>query len=141
MQAQTETRYMISVRGRKARFIWSSTPNKPVKGSVDFTTRVDPSELLWMAEKLNCTVNGNRIMIKDIDSYNRLLLYSAVRSTIKDKLVAEDLAYLILNLSGYDAHYWASALRSVWWKYGDNRHVTRIAKAFKIFFNIGWRPI
>lgn len=136
MQVQAESHRVVSIRGRKARFIWSSTPRKPVKGSIDFVARVDVSELLWIAKSLNCTVNGGKILVPDIDSYNRLLLYSAVRPTVRDRSKAVDLALLILSLSVHDVHYWASAVRSVWWRYGRGSHVSRVARAFKVFFNL-----
>lgn len=133
---QVKASYLIDIRGRIAKFIWSSTSGKPIKGSIDLKVRVEPTELLRLARKLNCTVNNGRIIAPTLDSYNRLLLYSAVRPTIRNGAKAGDLAFLTLTLNGYDVHYWASTIREMWWRHNRYSRLTRIVKAFKLFFDL-----
>jgi len=54
VQSEMEGSFRVRFRKKRVEFIWSSTPRRPVKGSVDLKVRVDPLELLWLAENLGC---------------------------------------------------------------------------------------
>jgi hypothetical protein len=137
LQPRYECNHLVRVKGDRAEFIWSSTPDNPSGGSVDLRVRAEPSELIWLAKNMNCEFDERRILIPSLDAYNRMLLYSAVRSTLRRASDAGDLALLVLALNGYDAHYWASAVRAAWWKYERLRPIRRVARAFKLFFGLG----
>ena len=136
MEAVDKAPYLVNLRRGLAEFIWSSTPRSPTGGSIDLRLRAEPEELLWLAKCLNCEVNENEILPLSLDSYNRLLLYTAVRATLRKGSKISDLALLVQALNRYDVHYWASALRELWWKYERYRPLMRVAKAFKLFFDL-----
>ncbi|MEM3056927.1 MAG: hypothetical protein QW639_06845, partial [Candidatus Bathyarchaeia archaeon] len=62
MEAVDEAPYLVNLRSGLAEFIWSSTPRKPSRGSVDLRLRAEPDELLWLAKDLNCEVDQNEIL-------------------------------------------------------------------------------
>lgn len=136
MQFQTGISFRVRFRKNKAEFLWSSTPERPIRGSVDLRVRVNPLELSWLARNLGCLVESEDVLVPSLDAYNRLLVYACVRPTIKDDEKAVNLALLVLDLNGWDAHYWASRFRELWWKFGLYRPLIRIVKAFKLFFGL-----
>lgn len=129
--------YLIRIRGRTITFIWSSSPNKPLRSSIDLKIRnINPIELAWLAKRLNCIVSDDKIIIPDLNRYNRLLIYACVRMTIRNLEKTKKLAECVLEINSWDAHYWASKFREVWWNSWRIRNVFVIAKAFKLFFQI-----
>jgi hypothetical protein len=132
---------MIELKGDATTFIWSSTPKSPLKSSVDLKVKVPPSELLWLAEKLGCSTKGSRIIVSNLDIYNRLLVYACVRPLIKNIENVKDLTALVLELNNWDALYWASRFRELWWKHGNYKSLLKTAKAFKLFFGLDGGPI
>ncbi|MEM3710057.1 MAG: hypothetical protein QXL46_04025 [Nitrososphaerales archaeon] len=136
MQAQIGIRYLIKFHKSYTEFLWSSTPNNPIKGSVDLRVRFNPLELSWLASNLSCTIDNGSIIAPSLDIYNRLLIYASVRPTLRNNEKAKELALLVLDLNGWDAHYWASRFRELWWKYESYRCLLKVAKAFKLFFGL-----
>lgn len=136
MQSEMEGSFRVRFRKKRVEFIWSSTPRRPVKGSVDLKVRVDPLELLWLAENLGCIAENGGLLVPSLDAYNRLLVYACVRPTIRRGVKARDLALLVLDLNSWDAHYWASRFRELWWRFGLYRPIMRVARAFKLFFGL-----
>ena len=130
-----ETYFSIKL-GKTLTFIWSSTPNTPLKGSVDLKIRQIP-ELPLIAKNMGCQIQNGRIIIPDLDIYNRLLIYACVRISLRSRRKIKDLATLVFELGNLDAHYWASRFRELWWKHGKYRPLLNTAKAFKLFFGLG----
>ncbi len=128
--------YVVRAYGGKVRFIWSSTPRKPLRGSTDLRVGVSFSELLRVAKIMRCQVNGSEIYPLNQDAYNRLLIYACVRPTIKEPNKVLRLAECVAEMGGWDAHYWASAFREIWWLNGNYRSLRKVVRAFKFFFNI-----
>jgi hypothetical protein len=89
-----------------------------------------------LAENLGCSVEGSRISTSHLDFYNRLLVYACVRPTLKSVETIKSLAMLVLELNSWDALYWASRFRELWWEYGKYRHLSKAVKAFKLFFGL-----
>lgn len=137
-QAQQEGKacYMVRFRGDATTFIWSSTPENPLKSSVDLKVRVQPSDLLWLAENLGCPIEDGKILTSHLDLYNRMLVYACVRSTVKSIETARNLAMLILELNSWDALYWASRFRELWWEHRKYRYILKAVRAFKLFFGL-----
>jgi hypothetical protein len=128
--------YLIKAYSKSVKFAWSSNPRKPLKGSTDLKARVSFSELLKLAGKMDCQVNGSEILPLNQDAYNRLLIYACVRATIKKPSETLKLASCVVEMNGWDAHYWASTFRKLWWSGARHRSLRRVVKAFKLFFNI-----
>jgi len=125
---------MVSIRGEVATFVWSSTPDNPSKSAVDLKVKMRPVEVLWLAEQLGCILRQRKVLASNLDIYNRLLIYACVRPTLKDAEKARSLASLVLELNSWDALYWASRFRELWWKHEKFMHLLKAAKAFKLFF-------
>jgi len=139
LQVQSDVCYLIKLSRHSAEFIWSSTPYNPTEGSIDLRvglSRLNPSELFILAENLGCAVKEDEIIPASFDSYNRLLIYACVRPTLRNSSKIMDLAVLVMNLSGWDSHYWASRFRERWWRYRSYRSILKAAKAFKLLFSL-----
>ena len=132
----TQKTYFSIKLGKSMTFIWSSTPDNPLKGSIDLKIRQIP-ELLLIAKSLGGKVQNGRIIIPNLDIYNRLLIYACVRTSLRSGRKIRDLATLVFELSNLDAHYWASRFRELWWRHGKYRLLLNTAKAFKLFFDLG----
>lgn len=128
--------YMIRAYSKTVKFTWSSNPRKPLKGSTDLKARVSFSELLKLARNLGCQVNGPEILPPNQDAYNRLLVYACVRPALKWPREVLSLADCVVKMSGWDALYWASAFRELWWLSCNHRSLRKAIRAFKLFFNI-----
>ena len=132
-----QTKFQIKLVSNKAIFIWSSTPLTPTKSSIDLETNINSNELLLLANELNNpTING-RIYVQNLEQYNRLLVYACVRPSLKKAEYILKLRELVLEMTSWDSHYWASAFRELWWKHGKRRKLQHLVKAFKLFFEIG----
>ena len=126
----------FSIRiGKTLTFIWTSTPNNPLKSSVDLKTRQIP-ELPWLAKNIGCQIQNNRILIPNLDTYNRLLIYACVRLSLRNRIRVKELRKLVFELNNLDAHYWASRLRELWWRHEKYRPLLKTVKAFKLFFGL-----
>jgi len=44
--------------------------------------------------------------------------------------------WLIKGMTGWDAHYWASHFRELWWENRRYRGLLKAVKAFKLFFGL-----
>lgn len=129
--------YVIKAHGRTVKFTWSSSPERPLKGSIDLRARVSFSELLGLARGVHCQVSGSEILPPNLDAYNRLLIYACVRPALKRPTEVLRLADCVAEMSGWDAHYWASAFRELWWSRRNHKGLREAVRAFKLFFNIG----
>jgi len=90
--------------------------------------------LLRLAKELGCEVADLRIIPKDIDPYNRLIIYAAVRPTIASPAKVFELMWFVRGLTSWDAHYWASRFRELWWEHRCYCGLLKAVKAFKLFF-------
>ena len=131
-----QTKYQIKLTKNQATFIWSSTPQTPLKSSIDLKTKINSYELLLLAKEFNSPVDNDRILIQNLEQYNRLLIYACVRPSLKKAESIRKLQAQIFDMTSWDAHYWASAFRELWWKYGRQAELQRLVKAFKLFFEI-----
>ena len=136
-QELLETKYLIKLTKDKATFIWGSTPQKPLRSSIDLKVRINPKELLLLAREFNASVRGDRIFVQDLETYNRLLIYACVRPSLRRNLKSvHRLREQISNMTSWDSHYWASAFRELWWRYGRITKLRNVVKAFRLFFEI-----
>lgn len=127
--------YAVKMRGRSATFIWSPNIQETLKSSVDLEIKTEPTELRWLAEKLGCICQEDKIIVPTLDAYNKIIVYACVRPLAKNAEQARELAMVVLELYSLDAIYWASTFRETWWR-GERKNIRRIAKAFKLFFNL-----
>jgi len=133
----SETKYQIKLAKSKATFIWSSTPQTPLKSSVDLKVRINPNELISLAREFNIPTEKNKIFVQNLDLYNRLLIYACVRPSLRKSVESvRKLEEQIFSMTSFDAHYWASAFRELWWKHGKRIKLQNVVKAFKLFFEI-----
>ena len=128
--------YRIKANGKTIRFIWSSNPTRPLRGSTDLKSRVSFHELLKLAEEMGCQANGSEILLPNQDIYNRLLVYACVRNSLRKPSGVLRLADCVVEMSGWDALYWASAFRKLWWSSSNHRSLRKAVNAFKLFFNV-----
>ena len=124
--------------GKKLRFLWTPMPDKKLGFEEDLVVKAPLDEVIIFAERIGCTYNYDKKWIEcpDIDKYNRVLLFSALRPTIKDRDSINLSMYIISNFEGIHAHYWASRIREEWWSYKSYRKLYKIIKAFKLFFGL-----
>jgi hypothetical protein len=59
-----------------------------------------------------------------------------VRAAIEKPSEVLKLANCVVEMNSWDAHYWASAFRKLWWSGTSYRNLRQAVKAFKLFFNI-----
>ncbi|MEM3550643.1 MAG: hypothetical protein QXV01_06080 [Candidatus Bathyarchaeia archaeon] len=134
-QQETKLSYIVDFRGETTIFAWSSTQEEKLKSSVDLKVKTKPPEILCLAENLGCLFGQRKVFASNLDVYNRLLIYACVRPTVKSVEKAATLATLVLEINSYDAQYWASRFRELWWRHGNYKHLLKAVKAFKLFFN------
>lgn len=136
-QELSETKYLVKLTKNKATFIWGSTPQKPLKSSIDLKTRINPKELLLIAKEFSIPIEGDKILVQNLELYNRLLIYACVRPSLRKNVESiRKLGEQIFDMTSWDAHYWASAFRELWWRYGKRAKLRNVVKAFKLFFGI-----
>jgi len=85
---------------------------------------------------MGCSVNKDIVVIHNLDVYNRLIIYAWVRSTLRDPKAAKRLALLVMDINSWDALYWASRLRELYWNREEYSKRLKLAKAFKLFFGL-----
>jgi len=136
LEEELQIKYQIKLNKNKVTFIWSSTPQTPLKASIDLKTKINPNELLFFTKKFDNLVYNDKILVQNLDQYNRLLIYACVRPSLKKIESIYKLRALILNMTSWDAHYWASAFRETWWKNGKRVKLRHLIKAFILFFEI-----
>lgn len=129
-------RYVVRLAGKTATFLWSSSPDATLKSSVDLKVKSHLSEILWLAKNMGCSSEDNMIFVRNLDAYNRLIIYAWIRSTVKKPETAKKLASLVLDINSWDALYWASRLRELYWNREKYSRRLRLAKAFKLFFGL-----
>ncbi len=129
-------RYFIKIKGNTATFLWSSSPDTPLKSSVDLKVKRHLTEVLWLAKNMGCSVNKDIVVIHNLDVYNRLIIYAWVRSTLREPKAAKRLALLVMDINSWDALYWASRLRELYWNREGYSKRLKLAKAFKLFFGL-----
>lgn len=127
---------MVKLNGETATFLWSSTVENPLQSSIDLKVKTRPTELLWLANNLRCSIENGKITFSSLDPYNRLLIYASIRPTVKSAEKAGNLAMLVLELNSWDAFYWASRFRELWWEHKNYRRLSKVAKAFQLFFGL-----
>lgn len=121
----TQAAFKVRLYKKSVAFTWLST--------CDLKVKVNVGELTRLAWKLGLDVNGMSIAVDSLDLYNRLLVYAAVRPFLKD---AAQLSWLVQNMNGCEASYWASTVREVWWTGERQRGVPRVARAFITLFEL-----
>ncbi|MGC9115821.1 MAG: hypothetical protein ACP5HH_07480 [Fervidicoccaceae archaeon] len=132
-----ETKYQIRLARNEATFIWGSTPQAPLKYSIDLKTKINPKELLLLAKEFSIPVEENKILVQNLELYNRLLIYACVRPSLRENIEnIRKLQEKIFDMTSWDAHYWASAFRELWWKHGKRLKLQKAVKAFRLFFEI-----
>ncbi|RLI36046.1 hypothetical protein DRO55_04275 [Candidatus Bathyarchaeota archaeon] len=135
-QVECKPYIAIRCRGGTATFLWASSPRDRLESSVDLKVKVDTEELMWLARTLNCRLDEDDIVFPSLDPYNRVLIYACVRKTIRSPRKARYLASLVLDLNSWEAFYWASTIREDWWLNRSVKRLYKVAKAFKILFNL-----
>jgi len=131
--------YMIRAHSKTVKFTWSSNPRKPLQGSTDLKAKVSFSELLKLAGEMGCHISGSEILPPSQDAYNRLLIYACVRTALKRPSEVLRLAEYISEMSDWDAQYWASAFRELWWSGPNLRSLRKAVRAFRLFFGTDQR--
>ena len=117
--------FKIRLYKKSVAFTWLST--------CDLKAKVDVEELTRLARKLGLNADGTSITVDSLDLYNRLIVYAAARPLLKD---ATELMWLVQNMNSWEASYWASTIREVWWAGEEQRGVSRVARAFITLFGL-----
>lgn len=128
MEKAVQARFRVRLYRRTVAFRWLST--------CDLKASIDVDELVQVAQKMGLRTSGSTMIVDDLDAYNRLLVYAAVRPRLKHASQANELLWLVRNLNPWEAGYWASAFREAWWARPDPKNVRRVAKAFMTLFEL-----
>lgn len=128
--------YKICVYKRTVTFLWSCEPGNFLESAVDLKVKVPVLEILKIAEELGCNPVNSKIFPQNLDVYNRLMIYAAVRPQVRSFSGIRELKFLVKKINGLDAHYWAAGFREIWWKHRRYRSLLKAVKAFKLFFDI-----
>lgn len=118
-------------KGCNIEYLNSTQSTITQSNSQDFTALVSWNEVKKLAKRINCQMDKDNIYPNDLESYNRLLIYSALRQCIEKE--SSSLYEVVLNLNGYDLSYWTIHFKRAFWR-GDNEGVRRISNAFMLFF-------
>jgi hypothetical protein len=116
-------------------FIHTSKFNSISDGAKDLEAEVDWEELCSIAKRLGCFISDEKVRTKSQSEYDRLLIFAAVRPTLKSKDTISELSEVVLKLNGYDLNYWALQFKKAFW-YEDHFKVARVAKAFNVLFGL-----
>jgi hypothetical protein len=113
-------------------FVHARSHDLDLLNSQDLRANVPWLEVKKMALQTSSVIAGSIILPSNLDDYNRLLTYSAVRnSSLKgDK---DLLMKLVMGLNGYHLSYWAMYFKRSFWMYNS---IERISQAFLIFFGM-----
>jgi len=106
------------------------------KGGLDLKARVFPEEFKAVVKKFGCIFKEGKVFIPDMDVYNLLTIYAAVRSTIRSPRKIALLLEIIDKVNSYDAQYWAAKFRETFWEYKKYRPLYRVSRSFKELFGI-----
>lgn len=128
MQRVVPAAFKVRLYRRTVAFTWLST--------CDLKAKVRAEELVRVARKLGIDVNSSTINVGDLDVYNRLLIFAAVRPRLRDAGRVHELTWLVRNLNGWEASYWASAFREAWWAGDKRRGILRVARSFMTLFEL-----
>lgn len=109
-QKLSEIKYLIRLAEDKATFVWGTTPQTPLKSSVDLR------ELLSLLKKLNTLVEKGKAFVQNLESYNRSLAYACVRPTLERGETAHGLREPVPGMTSRGARHWVSAFRELWWR-------------------------
>lgn len=128
--------YKICVCKKSVTFLWTCEPGNFYKSALDLKVKVPAQEIVKIAEELGCNRVGSKIFIPNLDIYNRLMIYAAVRPKVRSVSGLRELRLVIEKMNGWHAHYWASGFREIWWAHRNYRSMFKAVKAFKLFFEI-----
>jgi hypothetical protein len=115
-------------------FLNSNRNNLSDLDSQDFNAKVSWKEVKRLAKSLSCNICKNKIYSTDPESYNKLLIFSALREHSHNEkcfLLFE----IVTHLNGYDLSYWTIYFKRAFWK-GDIDGIDRLSNAFKLFFGL-----
>jgi hypothetical protein len=110
--------------------------------NLDLVVKTDIEELIRVAKTLGGKIHGEKdkwIEVEGLDLYNRLMIYAVVRRILFDPNRIVELQRIVKDLSGYEAHYWGSTFRKIFWETNQRRTLLRPAKAFKLVYDLSKR--
>ena len=116
-------------------FIHTSRFNSITEGAKDLEAKISWKELGFIGKRLGCKVSNDKVYAKNQSDYDRLLIFAAVRPTLKHHIKASDLSEVVLKLNGYDLNYWALQFKKAFW-YEERSQIARVAKSFSILFGL-----
>lgn len=76
------------------------------------------------------------IKVNEEDKYERLMIYAAVRQSIRSPLIANRLKDVAKDLGAYEAHYWASIFKEIFSRTQKRIELFRPARAFKTLYHL-----
>lgn len=128
-----------------------TTSGKKKQLSPELEARCDPSELEILAKELGegitlvreglktkSTVPQPKLTIKthEEDEYEKLMIYAAVRQSMRKPLAANKLKDAVKDLGAYEAHYWASIFKEIFTRTQKRIDLFKPAKAFKTLYHL-----
>jgi len=119
--------------------------------SPEMEARCDPSELEILAKELGEGITIEKgepktkstilqpkfaIKVHEEDKYEKLMIYAAVRQSIRNPIIANRLKDIVKDLGAYEAHYWASIFKEIFSRTQKRIELFRPARAFKTLYHL-----
>jgi len=109
------------------RYVFSKVPDKEEKNAIISITCSYP-DVEGFARRLNFKMNGNIFVTGSRDAFLRLMLFTAVRRSIRDERKAEKLAEVVYDLPYFDLVFWIDKIRY--------KKINKVARAFVMVYDI-----
>lgn len=121
------------VRVELARFYSSPSAKDP-----DLEAACGHDELKLAAKEFGGEVHfeGRRVEVREDHLYERLMVYAAVRQSLRRPSLALDLREAVAKLGLYELHFWASTFAEAYRARRSRAALFRPAKAFKVLHGL-----
>ena len=127
--------FAVKRGGSKVEFAQGSPFDAELEDFQDLRISVPWPEVRRLAQRIACRLSEDTIYPQTQETYNRLLIFSAVRSVTAQSRIP-DLVEVALGLNGYDITYWSMHFKRAFWSDTSESSLARTAMAFKYLFGL-----
>ncbi|MCS7366030.1 MAG: hypothetical protein NDF54_11390 [archaeon GB-1867-035] len=125
----------VKRKGGRVPVMFSEFYSLPNAKEADMLSICSKNELITLLNDLEAkgkySLESDRLKI-----FKKLLIYAAVRQTIRKAEKALDLGIIVKNLGLYETHFWASVLTETFRRTLSRKFLYRPSKAFKILYGL-----
>ena len=130
----------VKRKGGRVPVMFSEFYSLPNAKEADMLSICSKNELITLLNDLEAkgkySLESDRLKIFSEEIYEKLLIYAAVRQTIRKAEKALDLGIIVKNLGLYETHFWASVLTETFRRTLSRKFLYRPSKAFKILYGL-----